>query len=446
MLTITSKLKRGKTTNSFLKAEHIIHGSPKLIVHLQILFNALIQHGFVPTNFLRGTISPTLKNADGNLSSADNYRGITLCGIYSHMFENALRLKFGHYLDSDELQFGFKPRHSTNHAVFTLKSCVEFFTKRGSNVFATFLDFSKAFDKISHHGLFLKLMGRGVPLCFLLIVVYWYMNMEYSCKWGAAYSDWFKVLCGTKQGGILSPDFFAIYIDDLIKELRKSKVGCHVLGVFIACILFADDMTLLAPTRHAMQHLLEICDQYCLKFCLKFNVAKTKSMVFGKFSSSLDSLAELRLRGIPIEYVKSYKYLGFHILSANTLEFSSTESLRGFFGSVNSILTLLTRPSENILMQLLYCMCVPKLTYGAEIKDLSAADKHKYNVAVNSAVRRIFKFRYWQSIRQLREFYSYDSIEIMFAKAKKRFFHSLSSHRNGLLRFLATVDVENESR
>ena len=91
-------------------------------------------------------------------------------------------------------------------------------------------------------------------------------------------------------------------------------------------------------------------------------------------------------------------------------------------------------------------MCVPKLTYGAAIKDLSAADKHKYNVAVNSAVRRIFKFRYWQSIRQLREFYCYDSIEIMFAKAKKRFFQSLSSHRNGLLRFLATVDVEIEPR
>ena len=44
---------------------------------------------------------------------------------------------------------------------------------------------------------------------------------------------------------------------------------------------------------------------------------------------------------------------------------------------------------------------------------LSAADKHKYNVAVNSAVRRISKFRYRQSIRQLREFYCYDSIEIM---------------------------------
>ena len=70
--------------------------------------------------------------------------------------------------------------------------------------------------------------------------------------------------------------------------------------------------------------------------------------------------------------------------------------------------------------QLLYSICVPKLTYGAAVKDLTAAEKQQYNVALNNAVRRIFGFRYYQSIRQLREFYDYDSIEIIFSKARKR--------------------------
>ena len=98
-------------------------------------------------------------------------------------------------------------------------------------------------------------MDRNVPLCFLLVVMFWYLNMEYECKWGGSYSERFPVLCGTKQGGILSPDFFAIYIDDLIKILRASGIGCHVLRKFIACILFADDMSLVAPTRHYLQQL-----------------------------------------------------------------------------------------------------------------------------------------------------------------------------------------------
>ena len=54
----------------------------------------------------------------------------------------------------------------------------------------------------------------------------------------------------------------------------------------------------------------------------------------------------------------------------------------------------------------------------------------------------IFKFRYWQSIRQLREFYHHESIEMMFAKAKKRFHASLAVHRNETLKFLSSLVVE----
>ena len=71
---------------------------------------------------------------------------------------------------------------------------------------------------------------------------------------------------------------------------------------------------------------------------------------------------------------------------------------------MNSVLSVSKRPSEHVQMQLLYSTCVPKLTYGAAVKDLTSNEKHQYNVAVNNAVRSIFRFRYWQSIRQLRKF------------------------------------------
>ena len=113
-----------------------------------------------------------------------------------------------------------------------------------------------------------------------------------------------------------------------------------------------------------------------------------------------------------LHYVSSCKYLGFHIISSTEFSVSVNEDLRGFFGSVNSILTSVRQPRENVMMQLLYSNCVPKLTYGAAVKDLNASEKHQYNVAVNNAIRRIFGFRLWQSIRQIREFYGYPSIEI----------------------------------
>ena len=306
-----------------------------------------------------------------------------------------------------------------------------------------FLDFSKAFDTISHCGLFLKLMDRNVPLCFLMLVMFWYLNMEYDVKWANARSNSFRVLCGTKQGGILSPDFFSIYINDLIGILKRTGVGCYVINVFLACILFADDVTLLAPTRAVLQRLINICVKYCRDFCLKFNIGKTKVMVFGKLSRSLSSMAPIVVNGESVDYITTCRYLGFHITAGIQLKFSINEDLRGFFGSVNSILSSVQRPRENVLMQLLYANCVPKLTYGAAVKDLTASERNQYNVAVNNAIRRIFCFRHWQSIRQLRKFYGYVSIEIMFAKARKRFYDSMVGHRNGVLRFFGMMSLSD---
>ena len=49
-------------------------------------------------------------------------------------------------------------------------------------------------------------------------------------KWGDKFSDSFNVPLGTKQGGVSSPKFFALYVDDLVKRLRNSGWGCHMQG------------------------------------------------------------------------------------------------------------------------------------------------------------------------------------------------------------------------
>lgn len=100
------------------------------------------------------------------------------------MFEISLQIKFSPFLSSDDIQFGFKKLTSTSHVLYTLESCVDYFTTRGANVYVTFLDCTKVFDHISHYGLFAKLMARNVPLRFLLILMFWYLNMSCECKWG----------------------------------------------------------------------------------------------------------------------------------------------------------------------------------------------------------------------------------------------------------------------
>ena len=274
MISIARKIKIGKANAGSIRPEHFIHGCPSLLRHFQDLFNNMIQHGFVPTEFMKGSISPIVKDSQGDVSNVSNYRGITLGCLPAKLFEFAIQMKIVHLLDTDFLQFGFKRRTSTSHAMFTLKTTVEYFVKRGSKVYVAFLDATKAFDRISHYGLFSKLMDRQIPLCFLLCLMFWYLNMVSCVKWGSEKSQNFPVPLGIKQGGINSPDFFSCYIDPLIKSLRELGVGCHIGGLFLAVLLFADDICLMAPTRTALQKMIDTCSSYCFENGLSFNPLK----------------------------------------------------------------------------------------------------------------------------------------------------------------------------
>ena len=98
----------------------------------------MIQHGVIINDFLKGTITPVIKDASGDVSDTSNYRPITLGSLLSKLFEKAIDLKISPYLETDHLQFGFKKQTSTTHALFTLKNTVNHFTERGSNVLYPF--------------------------------------------------------------------------------------------------------------------------------------------------------------------------------------------------------------------------------------------------------------------------------------------------------------------
>ena len=111
-----NKLKRGKAAGmDGLKVEHLIFAHPIIVQQLAQLFQIIIHVAVVPTNFGCGMIIPLIKNRDGDASSSDNYRGITLSPVISKLFELVLMEMVGDKLTSSYLQFGFKSKSSCNH-------------------------------------------------------------------------------------------------------------------------------------------------------------------------------------------------------------------------------------------------------------------------------------------------------------------------------------------
>ena len=153
-----------------LTTEHIKYCHPGVIMHLCRLFNLILKHSYVPNEFGRGIIVPLIKDKNGDVCNSDNYRGITISPVISKLFEYCLMSKFGSFLYSSELQFGFKKKLGCGPALFGVQHVVNYFISRGSPAYITSVDASKAFDRIDHNKLFNKLYARNAPSCFVEVV------------------------------------------------------------------------------------------------------------------------------------------------------------------------------------------------------------------------------------------------------------------------------------
>jgi len=152
-------------------------GGHHLQVHLTLLFNAMLRHSYVPHELGRGIIIPLLKDKCVDSYKLDAYRGITLCSIIAKLFELVLLNQYHDQLCSDDLQFGFKKQSGCAHALFAFKETVRYFTMKSGKVYCAFLDASKAFDKVLHNGLFVKLLKRNVSISFIQLLANWYSKL-----------------------------------------------------------------------------------------------------------------------------------------------------------------------------------------------------------------------------------------------------------------------------
>ena len=116
---------------------------------------------------------------------------------------------------------------------------IEYFLRNKSEIFACTMDTSKAFDRVEHSTLFVKLRKEGLPPIIIRFLMSVYKLQIANVKWNGEISTSFKISNGVKQGAVLSSILYCVYMNDLFTLLKKKKYGCsggfQILG---PCAIF----------------------------------------------------------------------------------------------------------------------------------------------------------------------------------------------------------------
>lgn len=309
---VVRKLKCNKAPGQDgISYEFFKHAPNCFIREILSFFNMIFLHENIPSSFRSSIMIPLFKKGDPSLPQ--NYRGLSLINTICKIFNTVLLNRITDWLENNkilnEYQAGFRKNYSTVDNIFNLINIVNLNKLNGKNTYVFFVDFSCAFDTIPRNSLFYKLSCLGLSSKIIRILQNAYNNTESRIWDGSTFSDSFSVDVGVKQGCILSPILFSIYLNDLVDELPG---GVNVAGTTIKILLYADDIIILAETPSELQNMIDALYNYCLKWSLTVNLNKSKIMIFRR-GPRISKHLNWHFGNENIEIVNSYKYLGVEI-------------------------------------------------------------------------------------------------------------------------------------
>jgi hypothetical protein len=256
--------------------------------------------------------------------------------------------------------------------------------------------------------------------------------------------DEFSINCGVKQGGILSPFLFNIFIDDLIHSCIDSNIGALFGETNVSILVYADDIILISPNDSHLQRLLNTCTQFSSDWLLKFNPNKSHIISFGKpiFPNTIFTLSNL-----PLTESNSIKYLGIEINSSLDYNTTACENFKIVQKTIFSLTYLGLTPIgvSPALKSFLYkTYCLSKFTYALETTILNKLTINQLNINQNNLIRQILginKFSHMSNILQCMRIHNFEDLYIL---SKLSFLDTIKNNEIALAIFNTLCsDLEN---
>ena len=338
------------------------------------LFNAMFDICYFPAAWAKGIICSIFKG--GIKNNPGNYRSISLLSCIIKIFTGITNKRLVNWTEKRKLfgcsQAGFREGKGTVDHIFVLRALAErYLSRKRGKFYCCFVDFSKAFDTVNRKYLIYCLIQNGLHGKFLKIIRSIYKRVEAAVRINQSITDFFLFKLGVRQGCLISPRLFIIFIKELEKELKNSNCRgislASAVGIFL--LMYADDIALIADTSVELQRKLKALESFCQKWGMEVNLAKTKIIVF-RNGGKLSSKEKFLYSGKTIDIVTHYKYLGIVFNSRLTWG----HAIKELAGKANKAVSMIRHAmwklgvfEHKAFFKIFDSLVVPILCYGSEV-------------------------------------------------------------------------------
>ena len=291
----------------------------ELAPKLAIVFRLLVKRGSFPVCWRTADVVPVPKEPSSAMVS--NNRPISITPILSKVFEKLTARPLIRFFENEgflpKCQFAYRKGLGTCDALLTIMHELQLALDKGYEARLVQLDFSAAFDRVSHDGLLYKLRDRGVGGNVISIIEQFLMNRRQRVKVDGSFSEFVEVVSGVPQGSVLGPLLFVIYTADLFDVVENRLVNyADDSTLFSICKRPADRSAVALSLNRDLNRISEWCDRWMMKL----NPLKTKTLIVSRSRTVLPVHGSLFLNGLVLPVSETLVILGVNLDSKLTLE------------------------------------------------------------------------------------------------------------------------------